>query len=264
MHIPQPDDLNTRDREHYEVARALPGWFTGGAFRDCYRRRYPDRNPGSIIPSDYCVNRHNKGNATYPRFLEWDNATRYRFIDLRRSKSAETDSPAASPPQTRPAAVEDQPVRRRSRRRHVFAPGTGRSLLLAADFAERAIRGYNGDPEVLNQEDRAFLVLGSGLSGNCVLDQLRVLDKEYHTRSVKDDIVKIANTIEAQWTQWEALVHGLAPLAEAVPPSDVTAALMRFFLSCGTRRSPRSLATKALHFAQPLTFIPADGYAVDC
>jgi hypothetical protein len=77
-----PDDLNRRDREHYEVARQFSAWFTSSEFQRRYRAIYPDRSPGSIIPSDYCFNRENKGNKKYPRFLLWDNGQRYQFVGL--------------------------------------------------------------------------------------------------------------------------------------------------------------------------------------
>ncbi|MBK9386169.1 MAG: hypothetical protein IPN34_15255 [Planctomycetes bacterium] len=52
----QPSDLNQRDREHYEVARGFATDFTGTEFRERYARQYPERNRGSILPSDYCFN----------------------------------------------------------------------------------------------------------------------------------------------------------------------------------------------------------------
>lgn len=77
-----PSDLNSRDREHYEVARQFSEWFTRSEFERRYRAMYPDRKPGSIIPSDYCFNRENKGNTKYPRFLLWDNGQRYQFVGV--------------------------------------------------------------------------------------------------------------------------------------------------------------------------------------
>jgi hypothetical protein len=76
------DDLNTRDREHYEVARQFSDWFSPSWFQRRYKEMYPDRKPGSIIPSDYAFNRENKGNGAYPRFLLWDRSVGYKFVGL--------------------------------------------------------------------------------------------------------------------------------------------------------------------------------------
>lgn len=76
------EDLNERDREHYEVSANLAGWFDKSRFVDRYRVMFPLRNQGSIIPSDYCFNRDNKGNQVYPRFLEWDGDKNYRFVGI--------------------------------------------------------------------------------------------------------------------------------------------------------------------------------------
>lgn len=264
MAVPRtPDELNARDREHYEVAKALVGWFTGSDFRDRYRRMYPQRNTGSILPSDYCINRHNKGNASYPRFLEWDNDRSHRFVDLKTVERTTSAPPTPLPPAPVPA-VQTRSHRATSRAATVlFTPAPGRSLVLNADTATRAITAYNSDREVLGQEERAFEMLGSGLHRGRVLEQLRALDAAYRTRSVGADLAKIAATIEERWTDWSGLLMAVRPLSDEIPPPEIIGPLMRFFLASGMRRSPRSLAAKALHFAQPLAFIPADSYAVD-
>ncbi len=59
--------------------------------------------------------------------------------------------------------------------------------------------------------------------------------------------------------------HGLAsPLVRVrIGPRRVTGTLLGFFLERGTSRRPRSLATKALHFAAPRTFAIGDNLACD-
>lgn len=117
------EDLNERDREHYQVSVGLTGWFDKARFVDRYRGMFPDRNQGSIIPSDYCLNRENKGNQGYPRFLEWDGDKKYRFVgfgeeaipesprtesiaaELRRSPSARTSPPPAHAPAADPKTI---------------------------------------------------------------------------------------------------------------------------------------------------------------
>jgi len=75
-------DLNHRDTEHYVVAQSLREWFSPRKYKDAYLRLYPERKEGSILPSDYCFNRDNKGNLKHPRFLEWDESRSYRFVGL--------------------------------------------------------------------------------------------------------------------------------------------------------------------------------------
>lgn len=76
------NDLNVRDGEHYDVARSLGGSFTRSSFVDRYRAKFPTRNPGSILPSDYCFNQENKGNGLYPRFLLAEGRERFSFAGL--------------------------------------------------------------------------------------------------------------------------------------------------------------------------------------
>jgi hypothetical protein len=90
------DDLNPRDREHFEVARSLSSNFTAAEFKERYADIYPARAAGSIIPSDYAFNRENKGNHLYPRFLEWHGGHRYSFVGLDGGEQARLAS--AAPP----------------------------------------------------------------------------------------------------------------------------------------------------------------------
>ena len=98
-----PDDLNPRDREHFEVAKSLPGTFNSAQFRQQYLTLYPRRRPGSIIPSDYCFNKENKGNQGYPRFLLWKGGHDYAFVGLDFQQAGEETSgdPSWSAPWSR-------------------------------------------------------------------------------------------------------------------------------------------------------------------
>ena len=96
-----PADLNRRDREHFEVARSLGPNFTRAEFLNQYAKLYPKRTCGSIIPSDYCFNRENKGNRLHPRFLIWHSGSTYSFVGLR----GELADPANSA--NRPAKFSD-------------------------------------------------------------------------------------------------------------------------------------------------------------
>ncbi|MCH9053332.1 MAG: hypothetical protein IIA72_20115 [Proteobacteria bacterium] len=100
-----PDELGPLSREHYEVARTFEGFFDRAAFLARYREHYSQRGSGSIIPSDYCFNRDNKGNPFHPRFLWWDGQHSYVFVGLHgapkgfarttRQPEAPSDSPDA-------------------------------------------------------------------------------------------------------------------------------------------------------------------------
>jgi len=260
-----PDDLNTRDREHYEVASGMRGWFDKAEFVQRYAIAYPGRNTGSIIPSDYCINRENKGNAKYPRFLEWDGGSRYRFVGL---GGAGAGADAAvhslpSPPTPVPAAVTTTSTPRHRRGEARFLPAPGRSLTLDAETARAAILAYNHDPKVQAQERQAAEALSSGFEAGRVARQLAALDRAYSTRSVGADLVVVAQRIEEGFGRWTTLLSTATPLVDRVTDSAVLGELMAFFLGGPTRRTPRSLATKALHFAAPKCFAPADTYAAD-
>jgi hypothetical protein len=75
-------DFNERDREHFEVAKSFDGPFNRADFAERYSRLYPSRKDGSIIPSDYCFNKENKGNGLYPRFLRALRRGEYQFVGL--------------------------------------------------------------------------------------------------------------------------------------------------------------------------------------
>jgi len=266
-----PSELNVRDREHYEVSRYLSVWFDKARFVEAYERMYPQRNVGSIIPSDYCVNRENKGNATYPRFLEWDRDKGYRFVGLGGTvgSSPAVTAPAAS--DSRSSPKEDAPPTQRvetsrdteSRPVRRFLPWVGASLTLDAHAARAGLLAYNNDARVNQQELHAASELGFGFTRTQVDRQLRALDKAYSTRSVGSDLSLIAERIEAGFDEWSALLANCQPLEARVPDAKGLQALMGIFLGGATRRIPRSLATKALHFAAPRCFVPADAYAVD-
>lgn len=68
-------------QEHYEVARRFRSGreFSRSEFVNLYHQLYPNRAFGSIMPADFCVNIHNKGNVKHPRFLYWCDRGMYRF-----------------------------------------------------------------------------------------------------------------------------------------------------------------------------------------
>ena len=58
-----------------------------------------------MIPSDYCFNRDNKGNSTYPRFLEWDGGRGYKFVGMGSSAMTALDTkPHPQPRATLPTS----------------------------------------------------------------------------------------------------------------------------------------------------------------
>lgn len=91
----QPANLPPVHREHYDVAKSLSGPFEASQFRSQYRRMFPGRAPGSIMPSDYCFNRENRGNPLHPRFLLWNGEFSYSFVDLDGS-----GNPGSAPPRS--------------------------------------------------------------------------------------------------------------------------------------------------------------------
>lgn len=246
-----PDDLNNCDREHYEVAKSLVGSFTPARFVSRYRDMYSSRKRGSIIPSDYCFNRDNKGNVRHPRFLLWDGGREYLFVGLdgKSWNHAISDVEKAATPQ------------RKTRRR--FLPTPHASLILKPAVAISAITAFNADADVQPQESRAFGALGSNFQRGKVLEQLRELIVAYSTRTSHADSAIIATAIENSWEKWCYLLSDLPDLAKEVVPDEVTYELLAFFLDQDTEKKPRSLATKALHFAAPLSYIPADSVATN-
>ncbi|MEQ1632550.1 MAG: hypothetical protein ABL997_09265 [Planctomycetota bacterium] len=165
-------DLNTRDREHYEVASTMQGWFDKAEFVKRYAIAYPDRNKGSIIPSDYCVNRHNKGNAKYPRFLEWNGDSSYRFLGLGDTGAATgaTVRSLAAPRNAMPARTSASSSRQGTSR---FLPAPGRSTTLDVESARAAVVAYNRDPKVQSQEMQAGEALRGGFTAGQVDGQGR-------------------------------------------------------------------------------------------
>jgi hypothetical protein len=73
--------MTPRGKEHYEIARSFNGReFSRSEFRLRYRQTYPARPPGSIIPSDYCVDLHPRGAESLPKFLRRSRRARYQLI----------------------------------------------------------------------------------------------------------------------------------------------------------------------------------------
>jgi len=72
--------------------------------------------------------------------------------------------------------------------------------------------------------------------------------------------VTIAAAIESDWSTWTSTLASCSELSEETPDPSGVQVLMAYFLASETRRRPRSLATKALHFARPGSFIPVDTY----
>src|SRR5713101_5874879 len=75
--------MTKREQEHYEIARTFDVCraFTRSEFMNLYRQEYPDRKPGAMLPSDYCVNLSAKGTEDYPKFLRWLGPGRYELLD---------------------------------------------------------------------------------------------------------------------------------------------------------------------------------------
>lgn len=181
--------------------------------------------------------------------------------------SHESSASAAPNPVTlRPRGAADATGRdlgaRRMRR---FEPLRPRPYKLDERSAIDAIEGFNSDTVVSNQESTAFQEVGEGLVQGRVYEQLIKLDSPsaYSTRSVHADLAVIASAIEAAWSKWQQLLNSSSPLELSVPDTELVVGLLEFFLGQPTRRLPRSLATKVLHFSVPLTFIPVDTLAVN-
>lgn len=76
-------DLGPVAGEHYEIARSFGfGWFERTEFIDRYTRRHPERPRTSIQPADFRFNEPSPSKSELPHFLEWDGASRYRFVGL--------------------------------------------------------------------------------------------------------------------------------------------------------------------------------------
>jgi hypothetical protein len=256
----RPEDLPRLHREHYEVAKLLGGPFEASQFKSQYRQLFPDRTPGSILPSDYCFNRENRGNSLHPRFLLWNGGFSYRFVDLDGPSGPNSVPPSKPGDVSIPLAVP-RPGFRRAEKRFLVPPSA--SLSLNAEEVRAAIHGFNVHDVVQRQEEAAYRALGSGFARGRVAEQLRILSRAYSTRTHGSDILIIADAIERDWDRWVALLAAAPNLAHQVAPVRLTRELLVYFLDQGTQRRPRSLATKALHFAAPQSYAPVDAYAVN-
>lgn len=74
--------LSPVKREHYEIAQIFDGEFTTNLFKQRYLEQFPDRNPSSILPSDFSYNNFQNDRDKYPPFLITVAPSRYRFVGL--------------------------------------------------------------------------------------------------------------------------------------------------------------------------------------
>ena len=72
--------------EHYEVAKSFSGDFTTSEFKERYLERFPERNPGSILPSDFSHNNEQRAKERFPSFLQTVAPSVYRFVDFDEGK----------------------------------------------------------------------------------------------------------------------------------------------------------------------------------
>lgn len=92
------EDLPKLQREHYEVARSFGDrWVSFSEFKGAYRRLYPGRLQGSILPADHVVG-NPSAKEKWAKFLEWrrppGHRHQYRFIGLPpRSAPSDPQSP---------------------------------------------------------------------------------------------------------------------------------------------------------------------------
>lgn len=77
-----PTDLPPVQQEHHEIAQIFDGEFSTGEFKERYLESFPDRNPSSILPSDFSFNNAQKDPDRYPSFLITVAPSRYRFVGL--------------------------------------------------------------------------------------------------------------------------------------------------------------------------------------
>src|SRR5260370_32670288 len=80
-----PDAMVDTDREAYEVASRIGHPFSAAEFKALYRKHFPTRNIGSMLPSDHCVDHENTGIGRYPRFLSRLGRGRYKFVGLQKA-----------------------------------------------------------------------------------------------------------------------------------------------------------------------------------
>jgi hypothetical protein len=73
--------VTPRVEEHFEIANSFGGReFSRSEFRLRYRQTYPARPPGSMIPSDYCIDLHPSGTESLPKFLRQPRRGWYQLI----------------------------------------------------------------------------------------------------------------------------------------------------------------------------------------
>ncbi len=87
------DELSPVQREHYEVSRSFEGHFTRVQFDQRYRKMFPQRNPNSILPSDFSHNNTQRAKDLYPSFLETVGDSVYRFVGLEEGHEGKTRNP---------------------------------------------------------------------------------------------------------------------------------------------------------------------------
>ena len=75
-------DLSLVQLEHHEVARGFVGMFSRKEFKQQYEKRFPYRNPNSILPSDFSCNNKQKHREKYPSFLLTIAPSCYMFVGL--------------------------------------------------------------------------------------------------------------------------------------------------------------------------------------
>ena len=77
----KPSITLQRHKEHYEIADSFGGRaFSRSEFKQRYQAAYPTRAPGSMIPSDFCVDLHAKGAETFPKFLRQPRRGWYQML----------------------------------------------------------------------------------------------------------------------------------------------------------------------------------------
>lgn len=75
-------DLSPAQQQHHEIAQSFDDEFSTSEFKERYLERFPDRNPSSILPSDFSFNNAQKDRDEYPSFLITVAPSRYRFVGL--------------------------------------------------------------------------------------------------------------------------------------------------------------------------------------
>lgn len=220
---------------------------------------FPKRSLGSMLPSDYCFNRDNKGNRRHPRFLIWDGGRRYVFVGL----DWDGDIPEVFAGAPRPGVGAG---RLRRSRRSQSAPRRktrrARPYLLDPQVCRHALASYNSDPAALRDEAIVYRKLAHGFQSGRILAGLSALRNGYVRATprprAEHDLAVIARAVEAEWLTFSELTGAAPDLRDRVCNIDVLERLFRLFLDHDYIWRHRSLATKALHFAAPQAFAPAD------